>query len=131
MDKTDMSMEGTAAMIMTVFDEMWDHFIQANGSFEPFMDLYLQRWLHSYVPASSLYQILTNIFKTNRDQLVKLTTVDPPVMVRITGITPDHGLLRTIPERSTYHSYRGEEFIDLQPDGNSFDLMAGLIRTKS
>ena len=49
MDKTGMSMEGTAATIMTVFDEMWDQFIQANGSFEPFMDLYLQRWLHSYV----------------------------------------------------------------------------------
>lgn len=47
MDKTGLDMESTAAMIMTVFDGMWDQFIKANGSFEPFMDLYLQRWLHS------------------------------------------------------------------------------------
>lgn len=65
------------------------------------------------------------------DQLVKLTTVDPPVMVRITRITADYGLLRTVPETRNYHSYRGEEYIDLQPDGNSFDLMAGLIKTKT
>lgn len=65
------------------------------------------------------------------DQTVKLTTVDPPAMVRIVGITPDHGLLRTIPESRNYRSNRGDEYIDLQPDGNSFDLMAGLIKTKS
>ena len=66
-----------------------------------------------------------------RDQLVKVTTVDPPVMVRIVGITPEHGLLRTIPETRGYMSPRGENFIDLQPDGNSFDLMAGLIKAKA
>jgi len=62
-----------------------------------------------------------------RDQLVTLETVSPPINVRIVGITPDHGLLRTLPEGS-----RGaiEDFIDLQPDGNSFDMMAGLIKTK-
>lgn len=65
-----------------------------------------------------------------RDQLVKLTTVDPSIMVRITGITPEHGLLRTVPEATGYHTYRCGNYIDLQPDGNSFDLMAGLIKTK-
>ena len=60
----------------------------------------------------------------SRDQLVTLTTVDPPVKARIVGITPDHGLLRTLPEY-------GGNFIDLQPDGNSFDLMEGLIKVKS
>lgn len=54
-----------------------------------------------------------------------LTTVDPPVRARIVGITPDHGLLRTMPE----HGHG--EFIDLQPDGNSFDLMEGLIKVKA
>ena len=52
-------------------------------------------------------------------------------MVRIVGITPEHGLLRTIPETRGYMSPRGENFIDLQPDGNSFDLMAGLIKAKA
>ncbi|EJD07395.1 class II aaRS and biotin synthetase [Fomitiporia mediterranea MF3/22] len=109
-----LTMERTAAVIMSTFDEMWSRF-SSSASFEPFMDLYLDRWLHS-------------------DQVVQLTTVDPPTTVRIVGITPDHGLLRTIPTESSkgyYRSHRGEEYIDLQPDGNSFDLMAGLIKAKS
>ena len=32
--------------------------------------------------------------------------------------------------RGGYLSNRGDAFIDLQPDGNSFDLMAGLIKAK-
>ncbi len=70
----------------------------------------------------------------HRDQLVTLTTVEPPVTVRIVGITHDHGLLRTIPERTGWGSSArygvGEEYIDLQPDGNSFDIMMGLIKAK-
>lgn len=63
-----------------------------------------------------------------------LTTVTPARKVRIVGITPDHGLLRTLPERdasSRWNEGAGVEYIDLQPDGNSFDLMAGLIKTKT
>jgi biotin--protein ligase len=61
---------------------------------------------------------------------VTLTTTVPPKQVRITGITPDHGLLRTIPVRTGWPS--GEDgYIDLQPDGNSFDIMAGMIKTKT
>ncbi|KAF8153045.1 hypothetical protein B0H34DRAFT_800303 [Crassisporium funariophilum] len=111
-----LSMECTAAAIMTKFESMWGTFIQGKGSFAPFMDLYLKRWLHS-------------------DQLVTLTTTTPHTMVRITGITPDHGLLRTVPERRGMGRSRGGasegEYIDLQPDGNSFDLMANLIKSKS
>ncbi|OSC96489.1 class II aaRS and biotin synthetase [Trametes coccinea BRFM310] len=106
------SMEHTLAAIMARFEPMWHAFVAARGSFEPFMDLYLDRWLHS-------------------DQLVTLTTVTPPRKVRIVGITPDHGLLRTMPEREGWGSGQGAEYIDLQPDGNSFDLMAGLIKTKT
>lgn len=59
-----------------------------------------------------------------------LTTVTPSRQVRIAGITLDHGLLRTLPERTGWAT--GDEgFIDLQPDGNSFDLMAGMIKAKS
>ena len=61
-----------------------------------------------------------------------LTTVNPPRRVRIVGITSEHGLLRTMaePERGATWS-AVPEYFDLQPDGNSFDLMAGLIKTKS
>ncbi|KAF9523766.1 hypothetical protein CPB83DRAFT_862250 [Crepidotus variabilis] len=123
--KDSPTMEKTAAAIMTRFEEMWNTFI-LKGSFEPFLGLYLKRWLHS-------------------DQLVTLTTTNPPIKVRIVGITAEHGLLRTMPERRTsatglLGSYAARvdgdssdtgEYVDLQPDGNSFDLMAGLIRTKT
>lgn len=67
-----------------------------------------------------------NAFMGRSDQVVTLTTVTPHQTVRIVGITPDHGLLRTLPERGG----AGAQFIDLQPDGNSFDMMAGLIKLK-
>jgi len=52
------------------------------------------------------------------------------------GITPNHGLLRTVPLGDASHTvssnpFMRESFIDLQPDGNSFDMFSGLIRTKS
>ena len=46
------TMERTLAAIMTRFERMWGDFLYARGSFEPFMDLYLERWLHSYVSRS-------------------------------------------------------------------------------
>ncbi|KAF8888834.1 hypothetical protein BD779DRAFT_1439855 [Infundibulicybe gibba] len=103
--ETDLSLELTAAAILAKFEPMWAQFIQGNGSFAPFMASYLERWLHS-------------------DQQVTLTTTTPHTKVRIVGITPDHGLLRTMPER-------GSGFIDLQPDSNSFDIMAGMIKAKA
>jgi biotin--protein ligase len=77
---------------------------------------------------------LTFFHPLHSDQLVTLTTVDPPIPVRIVGITHDHGLLRTIPERtgwstSARHGLQ-DGYIDLQPDGNSFDIMMGLIKAK-
>ncbi|KAF8895906.1 hypothetical protein CPB84DRAFT_1782164 [Gymnopilus junonius] len=110
-----LSMEQTAALIMAKFESMWRVFMQEKGSFEPFMNLYLGRWLHS-------------------DQLVTLTTTTPQRVVRIAGITLDHGLLRTVPERSGMFELRSGgdvEYIDLQPDGNSFDLMLNLIKSKT
>ena len=62
-----------------------------------------------------------------------LTTTTPHQAVRIVGITPDYGLLRTLPERTGYGHGSGDGgagWIDLMPDGNSFDIMAGLIKPK-
>lgn len=42
-----LSTERTAASIMVTFEGMWKEFVQCNGSFEPFMDKYLEKWLHS------------------------------------------------------------------------------------
>lgn len=60
--------------------------------------------------------------------MVVLETVKPPIPVRIIGITSDHGLLRTVPIAEEWSAH--PSYIDLQPDGNSFDLMSGLIKTK-
>ncbi|KAG1781130.1 class II aaRS and biotin synthetase [Suillus placidus] len=100
-----LSVERVAAAVLTSFERIWCSFLQnEEQGFHPFMDQYLRSWLHS-------------------DQLVTLTNRTPHRSVRIVGITPDHGLLRTVP-------MGGGEFIDLQPDGNSFDMMKGLISTK-
>jgi len=110
---TNLSIERAAACIIAKFESMWTIFMNEKGSFEPFMYLYLNRWLHS-------------------DQLVTLTTIVPHKQVRIVGITKDHGLLRTTPEHTGLSKFDAAlEYIDLQPDGNSFDLMANLIKLKS
>jgi len=107
--------ETVLALVLTEFERLWTAFVAGGGSWVPFEEAYLDMWMHS-------------------DQLVTLTTVDPPVPVRIVGITHEHGLLRTIPERTGWG--RGarhgvdDEYIDLQPDGNSFDIMLGLIKAK-
>ncbi|THH02031.1 hypothetical protein EW026_g756 [Hermanssonia centrifuga] len=83
-----LSMERTAAIIMAKFQSMWTTFLAHKGSFDPFMDLYLGRWLHS------------DSYKYD---------------------TPSPG-----------GGYAGSQgFIDLQPDGNTFDLMSGLIMMKA
>ncbi|KAL0946048.1 hypothetical protein HGRIS_012321 [Hohenbuehelia grisea] len=110
--KHRLSMEMTLAAILAKFESMWSAFLAARGSFDSFMSLYLERWLHS-------------------DQVVTVMTTNPHQRVRIVGITSNHGLLRTIPEGSSFHSFGRTEYVDLQPDGNSFDLMAGMIRSKS
>ncbi|TFK75623.1 class II aaRS and biotin synthetase [Pluteus cervinus] len=104
--------EKTAAVMLAKFESMWNAFTTSGGSFGPFLSLYLERWLHS-------------------DQVITLTTVTPHRQVRISTITLDHGLLRTVPERIGWSGRGEEEFIDLQPDGNSFDLMSGLIKLKT
>jgi len=107
--------ETLLALVLTEFERLWVTFIQGRGSWAPFEDAYLEAWMHS-------------------DQLVTLTTVEPPRPVRIVGITHDYGLLRTLPERTGWSqswSHGAEEdYIDLQPDGNSFDIMTGLIKAK-
>ncbi|KAI0249778.1 hypothetical protein BJV78DRAFT_1224805 [Lactifluus subvellereus] len=109
-----LDIETVLALILTEFERLWTTFVRGRGSWAPFEEAYLDAWMHS-------------------DQLVTLTTVDPPIPVRIIGITHDHGLLRTIPERTGWsRSWRHgtDEYVDLRPDGNSFDIMTGLIKAK-
>ncbi|KAI0694236.1 hypothetical protein C8T65DRAFT_699025 [Cerioporus squamosus] len=113
---TRASMERTLAAIMASFERMWAEFAHERGSFEPFMD-----WL----------QWCVSLWSPPLDQLVTLTIVTPARKVSIVRITPDHGLLRTLSKPDGCTGSYGSEFIDLQSDGNSFDLKAGLIKTKT
>ena len=131
----ELRLEKVAATIMIKLEPLLDQWITDGGSFESLTDLYLRRWLHSYVCPELLW-FQTSAHPWFSDEIVEVTTVTPPQRVKIVGITPDFGLLRTLPVgRSQYGGYGGPHqlspFIDLQPDGNSFDIMAGLIKSKS
>jgi biotin--protein ligase len=136
-------MEKVAATIMKKLEPLLGQWIKDGGSFDSLTDLYLRRWMHSYVfPRPRLPEKLYSLVVSN--EIVEVTTVTPPQRVKIVGITPDYGLLRTLPiGQNEIGSYGGRgygghggfhqssPFIDLQPDGNSFDIMAGLIKSKS
>ncbi|GAA5982291.1 hypothetical protein JCM10908_004817 [Rhodotorula pacifica] len=106
--------EEVLALIMNRLNEMWPTF-QKDG-FAPFMDNYLDRWIH-------------------QNQVVTLDETGE--RVRIVGITPEHGLLRTVSVDSGHSEYErerhpsGPTYIDLQPDGNRFDILKGLISARS
>ena len=67
-----------------------------------------------------------------RDEFGTLTTTQLYRRSRIAEITRDHSLLQIISEREAwiYRAGGDEDFIDLQPDGDTFDLIAWLIMTK-
>lgn len=117
------SQERLAGAILGTFERLWEEFLHT-GSWSSFAVRYRQIWLHS-------------------DQAALLTTVDPPVPIRIVGITSDTGMLRAVPDDGssvmtsedaqawgTSSSGKGWAW-DLQPDGNSFDMLQGLIKTKA
>lgn len=117
------SQEQLAGAVLATFEGLWQEFV-ATGTWTSFADRYRQIWLHS-------------------DQPALLTTVDPPVPIRIVGITSDTGMLRAVPDDGSYVITSDDEQAwstassgkgwawDLQPDGNSFDMMKGLIKTKA
>ncbi|KAJ3067347.1 biotin holocarboxylase synthetase, partial [Rhizoclosmatium hyalinum] len=97
-----LTLERVLARILTTFESMYLKFlVSPTFAFEPFLEQYYYRWLHS-------------------DQYVYLK--ERKVSARITGIDSS-GLLKAegVDDREVYL---------LQPDGNSFDMMKGLISRK-
>ncbi|KAJ1935713.1 biotin holocarboxylase synthetase [Linderina macrospora] len=91
------------ARITAKFEEFYRKFLVSG--FEPFLELYYKNWLHT-------------------DQIV--TLVDQGYeRVRIVGVSPETGLLltRSIHNPNAHYS--------LQPDGNSFDMLQGMISRKT
>ena len=91
---------------LRLFDRDYTLFVET-GSFEPFRRRYYDRWIHS-------------------DQCVDVARSEAEgggtLAVKIKGITDD-GYLFATDESS------GER-VELEPDGNTFDMMRGLIKRK-
>ncbi|ORX68174.1 class II aaRS and biotin synthetase [Linderina pennispora] len=96
-------MELALALITAKFEEFYRKFLVMG--FAPFLDMYYKNWLHSN-------QIVTLVDQGHE-------------RVRITGVDPDTGLLltRSIHNPNAHYS--------LQPDGNSFDMLQGMISRKT
>ncbi|KAK3845546.1 MAG: biotin-protein ligase [Linnemannia gamsii] len=107
------SQETLLAHILVKFEQLHHQFLHGNGrGFAQFEEMYYKRWLHS-------------------DAIVILTTMTPHRRVRIKGISLDYGLLRTVGVDEQGREVVGEEEYRLQPDGNSFDMLKGLISQKA
>lgn len=115
-----LSQEGCAGAIMAALESLIRVFADADYTFTPFADAYREAWLHS-------------------DQDVQLNDVAGESHRRIVGITSDYGLLRTVPVTSSirasdpraWSSVPMSGVVDVQPDGNSFDMLQGLLRKKT
>ncbi|RUS22490.1 biotin-protein ligase [Endogone sp. FLAS-F59071] len=107
--RAPITQEELLADVLVIFERYYQRFRQ-HGFDDWFMERYYSRWLHS-------------------NQLVTLTTHDG-VRVRITGITRDFGLLRTVGIEDGDNEQAGAEYT-LQPDGNSFDMLKGMISKKT
>ncbi|OXB34659.1 biotin-[acetyl-CoA-carboxylase] ligase [Cryptococcus neoformans] len=141
------TMEGTFARIMSSFDAKWEQFIEEKG-FKGFMDEYHGRWLHSGQDV-----LLTTTEPHTRVRILSITPdhgllrcipiSDKPKTS--TGLTPlynrdvdagedDRGSWSPSVSRpggaARAQTHNQSPFVDLQPDGNSFDLMSGLIKRK-
>ncbi|KAF9411950.1 biotin holocarboxylase synthetase [Podila epigama] len=108
-----LTQETLLAHIVVKFEEFHRQFLGGDGTgFAQFEEMYYKRWLHS-------------------DALVTLTTLTPHRQVRIKGVTLDYGLLRTVAVDEQGHPIVGGAEYRLQPDGNSFDMLKGLITMKA
>lgn len=66
----------------------------------------------------------------HRDQVIQYEKTGE--QLKIIGIDPLHGLLRTrLIRRSDGTLITHEQIVDLQPDSNSFDMLSGLIKSKT
>lgn len=113
------SMEACAAAIHAALENLLNAFAGHAYDFTQFASAYRGAWL-------------------NADQEVRLDEGAGDAPVRVVGITSDYGLLRTVPLGSALRAADARawgptdsvESFDLQPDGNSFDMLQNLVRRK-
>lgn len=126
------SQEKLAGAILSTFDSIWKVFLQHGGDFRPFVARYRQVWLHSD-------QETTLTPDAIRSDAAAHTEGDEGV--RIVGISSDYGLLQAVPRTSSIHAKDAKAWgstqdaqangiVQLQPDGNSFDMLQNLVKRK-
>lgn len=93
------------AKILHTTEQFFNVFV--NSGIKPFLPLYYKRWFHSG-------QTVDLDAKGNGERRKCI----------IKGITPEYGLL-------IVEDIKNGEVLELQPDGNSFDIFRGLIYKKS
>lgn len=101
------TLEKLLARILTVFEELYTHFLQS-GFDKHLEEMYYQQWLHS-------------------DQVVTLET-ENDAKARIKGITRDYGLL--IADELGWEERPTGKTFTLMSDSNSFDFFKGLLKRK-
>ena len=101
------TVEKLLARILTVFEELYTHFLRSG--FDKYLEeMYYQQWLHS-------------------DQVVTLET-ENDARARIKGITRDYGLL--IADELGWEDRPTGKTFTLMSDSNSFDFFKGLLKRK-
>jgi biotin--protein ligase len=112
-DKTvSITLENVLAAIMFQFNILYNQMMDFESCdiFAPFLSRYYKYWLHSYI---------TLIFRNQPVTILEQDGVECQGV--IVGLSKT-GLLRAVKNNA--------EEILLQPDGNSFDMLKGLIRSK-
>lgn len=151
-----LSEEEMLGAFFAVFEHLWTHFLR-HGWDPALARLYRSVWLHDdqLVRLGGQFAHPThtqahNVQGQGRDQgrqgpigASKFAKQSEPnecqgEQVRIVGITNDYGMLRTVRPGSditprdalAWGSGTHPEVIDVMPDGNSFDMLQGLVRPK-
>ncbi|KAI3617525.1 hypothetical protein CBS9595_003434 [Malassezia furfur] len=109
------ALEACAAAILAAFERVLSAFVAASYDFGVLVDAYRAAWLHS-------------------DQVVDVGGA----RMRVVGVARDTGLLRTVPVASAVRAADAAAWapgavagaVDVQPDGNSFDMLQGLVRPR-
>ncbi|KAN0061186.1 biotin holocarboxylase synthetase [Thecaphora frezii] len=141
----EVSQEKLGAAILAVFESMWKAFLRHGGDFGPFVERYRRIWLHSD------HEVVVSADALGGDgQRIAAKTdeeAEEGTRVRIVGISSDHGLLRAVRRGSSVTTWddrawgpseqrrtgydETDEVIELQPDGNSFDMLQNMVRRKA
>lgn len=129
------SQEKLGGAILSTFDSIWKVFMQHNGDFTPFVERYRQVWLHGDQETTLTSDAIRN--GANGEGVGGAEEE----RVRIVGISSDYGLLQAVPRTSNVYAKDGKAWgnthdsqmggiIQLQPDGNSFDMLQNLVKRK-